>query len=611
MKKKAIFLSGFLGILLVLCLFFSCEDLAEEEDGGPGGQVGSEGLDVKDPAAPRAERPEIIEKLPSGIYVKDTPVNLSVEATVDSGNVTYQWYKNTQFSVVGGEVIDGATQSSYSPVTTEPGDTYYYAKITNTDNSKTENTYTRTSSPVLVRVVEAANDVVFPTSTKTITLGNTSGVITKSQYISGFGGMSNAWTSPGINKYDLYRMYNPDYFGYNLYRVMIYPNMDDLFDGTQNAPAKDPDVHKRYYDMVGLVKSLGAKEGAVKILASPWTMRAEWKTNNALLNGSLKTANYQDYAGHLKDYIARMEENGAPIDYISIQNEPDIAVQYEGCEWKAEEMRDFVKAWARDIAPANGSVKIMPGESYNFGVLNNSNYYDALLNDSEAVSAIDLIGGHIYGNGTADKPFIRNKGLDYWMTEHNINTSGNASADPQWGRVWVFIDEVHTCMSNGFSAFIWWYAKRYYSFIGDGEGGTLDGQMLFRGYALSHYAKYATGKNRINVTKSGLASDVNVTAYESDDEFTLVLYNKHRDNDAGTVNIKLPVAVESASMVLTGSRGIKGTGTETSIMPSQVNTEGWAMVPQLVLLSADKKTAYIELPRYSIASIRFIKATEE
>lgn len=47
------------------------------------------------------------------------------------GEVTYQWYKNSEPSVEGAVAIADATQASYTPSTAVGGDTYYFCKVTN------------------------------------------------------------------------------------------------------------------------------------------------------------------------------------------------------------------------------------------------------------------------------------------------------------------------------------------------------------------------------------------------------------------------------------------------------------------------------------------------
>lgn len=58
---------------------------------------------------------------------------LSVTASSANGGIlAYQWYSNTANTTVGGQAIDGATNSSYTPVVDKVGTTYYYCVVTET-----------------------------------------------------------------------------------------------------------------------------------------------------------------------------------------------------------------------------------------------------------------------------------------------------------------------------------------------------------------------------------------------------------------------------------------------------------------------------------------------
>ena len=60
----------------------------------------------------------------------DTAESLTVVAEHPKGEpLTYQWYRNTAKSTVGGTAIAGATGTSYTPATTAQGTTYYYVEV--------------------------------------------------------------------------------------------------------------------------------------------------------------------------------------------------------------------------------------------------------------------------------------------------------------------------------------------------------------------------------------------------------------------------------------------------------------------------------------------------
>ena len=60
---------------------------------------------------------------------------LTVDA-ISNGNITYQWYSNSNNSIEGGNKIENATEKDYVPSTTNVGTAYYYCVVTNTGASE-------------------------------------------------------------------------------------------------------------------------------------------------------------------------------------------------------------------------------------------------------------------------------------------------------------------------------------------------------------------------------------------------------------------------------------------------------------------------------------------
>ena len=369
--------------------------------------------------------------------------------------------------------------------------------------------------------------------------------------------MSNAWNSPVITLGDIDAMYGPNGLGFNIFRIIIY-----------HEPAQ-------WGALVEAAKR--AQAYGAFILASPWTPPADLKSNNSHIGGYLLPQNYARYAEHLKSFVDYMAASGVQIDAISFQNEPDIQVSYDSCDWTPEQMLDFVKGYGRSI----GDVKIIPGESFQFRRV----FTDPLLNDSAALANFDIIGGHVYGGGIAPYPLAEEKGKEVWMTEHLFNTHGNYPYDLTWKAAMTVAKEIHDCMEAGFNAYIWWYLKRFYSMIGDGENGSAPGEVLRRGYVLSHYAKYAAvGARRVQSLTKG-NPNVLVTAYESETGISLIIINT--GGTASKAAIHLPLAAGSYY------------GAESS--------KAGNMRQAAVKLSGGGKTASLTLAPRSIVSLRFEK----
>jgi glucuronoarabinoxylan endo-1,4-beta-xylanase len=310
---------------------------------------------------------------------------------------------------------------------------------------------------------------------------------------------------------------------------------------------------------VNALKTARSYGSGVKILASPWTAPASFKTNNSRVNGGkLKTDFYDDYANHLNSYVQYMKNQGVPIDVTSVQNEPDWHPDYDSMDWNGTELRNFV----RDQGAKVQNTKLMVAEAINL----NYGYTDPTLNDATARANTGYIGGHLYGTEESGrlKPYAlaQQHGKPVWMTEWNLHAA-DGSGSNIWGNpanqaVWnETLDDimrtVHKSMEADWNAYIWWYGKRYYSFIGDGEAafGTTAGAPLKRGYAFSQFAKYVRpGYQRIALTKSSKAAPLEVTAYQGGGKITLVILNRSTSAVTNAV-LQAPQNVTKAEHILT------------------------------------------------------------
>jgi len=327
------------------------------------------------------------------------------------------------------------------------------------------------------------------------------------QTISGFGGGNMMWGTDFLNANEIKLAFGTGEgeLGLSIYRVRLSPIRDDW-------PA-----------VVETVKE--AKKYGATIIASPWSPPAALKSNNDLVGGELLEENYAAYANYLNDFVQFMAGQGAAVDVVSIQNEPDIQVGYESCDWTADQVYDFIKNHGGTIQGA----RVTAAESFNF----KQSYTDQILNDPEALANLDIVSGHIYGGGLAPYPLAEEKGVEVWMTEYLMNQNSGSDIN-NWNReeaaIWEesmsMIETIHGAMVSNWNAYIWWYIRRFYSFLGDGELGTVRGETLRRGDAMAQYAKHVRpGYTRIS---AGLSEprDVNITAYSGEEKIVIVLINK-------------------------------------------------------------------------------------
>ncbi len=330
------------------------------------------------------------------------------------------------------------------------------------------------------------------------------------QTISGFGGANAIWGNDNLTSGEMALAFGTgdDGLGLSILRVRL------------------SSVKSEWSALSATIRAANAFN--VKVLASPWSPPAAWKSNNNVNGGGyLLESHYADYAAYMNEFIQFMKDQGATVDVVSVQNEPDWKASYEGCEYTAEQLFNFVKNHAGTIKGA----KVLAAESLNF----NQNYTNDILNDAVAANHISIVGGHLYGSGLANYPLALQKGKELWMTEHLLNLdSGNkpenwtASTNPKaiWSETMEMVQEIHSAMSLNWNAYIWWYIRRYYSFLGDGEKGTVRGQILKRGYAMSHYAKFIRpGYHRVAAQPTDDPLGLMITAYSGEGKTVLVIVN--------------------------------------------------------------------------------------
>lgn len=251
-----------------------------------------------------------------------------------------------------------------------------------------------------------------------------------------------------------------------------------------------------------------AKGMGAKLFGSPWSPPASMKNNNNLIDGALNTNSYAAYAKHLSDFVGFMKTNGAELEAISIQNEPDIEVSYESCRWSSSQLQTFLKNNAGTIP-----TRIIAAESFNF----NKSMTDPLLNDAAAAANFEIVGVHLYGTKPSSYPLARTKGKELWMTEH-ITTTNDGNI---WKEALDVGIEIQSCLNNNFNAYTWWYIRRNYGLIND------DGVVTKRGYVMSQFTKFVRpGFVRVDAPASP-ASGVSATAYKRGGDVVMVLINSN------------------------------------------------------------------------------------
>jgi len=307
---------------------------------------------------------------------------------------------------------------------------------------------------------------------------------TKFQRISGFGGMNQPRWIPDLTPEQALTAFGdgPTQLGLSLLRVSVPEDTADFAGEVLTAQR---------------AVALGAR-----VFATPWTPPPELKSNDDVVGGELLAENYGAYADHLLSFRDFMLANGVRLEAISVQNEPDIQVMYDSCDWDSAQMAAFL----REQGPRFGDTRLIAAESFNF----NRNFTDPLLNDPTVAAEIDIVGGHIYGNGLFDYPLARELGKEVWMTEHYTNSGSEPDRANFWPLAYGVATEIHEVMLANFNAYVWWYIRRGYGPITD------DGLISKRGHLMAQFSRFIRpGFVRVAASTPAGATGVEATAYEN------------------------------------------------------------------------------------------------
>src|SRR5574344_101010 len=378
------------------------------------------------------------------------------------------------------------------------------------------------------------------------------------QHITGFGAAAMGdLMCPIQDTTIIAKLYGADSpVGLNIMRIEISPNLV----GDVTTPW---DTAYDWHGYINAVKC--AKRRGAIIFGTPWSPPAVYKTNNSAsgedsnkVGGKLRTDKYKYFFPWLSNFCAYMKYNGASVDIVAIQNEPDWQVSYSGCLYTPSEMHTLVRDYGGSLTGA----KLMGGESFWYIPA----YTDSLLNDPNTCKYISYIGGHFYGSGIKFAPKAAvtaiSHGVEAWETEHFVDPRNDESLgdkkvydSPIWSEQLLFAKEVNEALVGNLSAYVYWYMRANHAFLGDGKtvasgSGNENMCVTKRGYVMSHFAKNVTGSTRLGATISASAV-METSAYIKGDSLIVMIINTNTTNNTLVAAFSLPYVVKSCTRIMT------------------------------------------------------------
>lgn len=264
----------------------------------------------------------------------------------------------------------------------------------------------------------------------------------------------------------------------------------------------------------------------VIVFATPWTPPAVWKSNNSVDDGSLLTADYDNFANYLNAFIAYEKAGGVNLYAISVQNEPDFLPSYESCGYSGAQMDAFV---AKEGGKIN--TRLMMPESDTF----NTNESDPTLNDSNAVGFVSIVAGHTYGTNPFYYTNAKNKGKDVWMTEVTYTPAAGSSAQPTISDAISAAKLYHQSMAVAqYNAYVYWWTP----LLLNGNNPN------YYAYALGQYSRFVRPGYVMTGANNNPTSGVYVTSFKGNNNYVIVAVNSN--SGASSINFSMSGATLSS-----------------------------------------------------------------
>ena len=192
---------------------------------------------------------------------------------------------------------------------------------------------------------------------------------------------------------------------------------DDMPPGGSDPGLEHFSIEKDQRYIIPVLRAALAINPQVKILATPWSPPAWMKTNDSLVQGSLRPENYDAMARYFVKFVKAYEQAGIPIFGVTIQNEPlNVEANFPSLLMSSSEQAGFLgSALGPAFRAAGIHAKILIFD-HNWDLIH---YPMEVLADTKAAAYVSGIAIHCYGgNATAQSELHeRFPNRPIWLTE--------------------------------------------------------------------------------------------------------------------------------------------------------------------------------------------------
>lgn len=332
--------------------------------------------------------------------------------------------------------------------------------------------------------------------------------------------------------------------GFSLIRVPM--GSSDLADGAKgeytydDSPGNQPDPELKFFSMardqktLDLLKEIKAVNPRVKLMINPWSAPAWMKTNKHLYRGNFESKYTKALVKYFLRTIDEYRKAGLDVDYVGIQNEPGIEIDYPSMLMDDDQQIAVIRALGKKLVEGGYKARILSNDDNYAGMdrvirmaadPKTSKYVAAAAfhcwsNDPEQLDRLDpkvvRFESECGGNINSD-----NFGYDFhwWNTNRVIGTAKrNVSAIIAWNMVSDEFAGPHGAGAQGCKT-----CRGLVVVRPDGKGG-FKTELQSEYFALAHAAKFVR-REALRIGTKSVGEVPDHVAFKNPDGSYVVLVN--------------------------------------------------------------------------------------
>ena len=192
---------------------------------------------------------------------------------------------------------------------------------------------------------------------------------------------------------------------------------DDMPPGESDSELQHFSIEKDQQYIIPVLRAALAINPQIKILATPWSPPAWMKSNDSLVQGTLRPEDYHAMASYFVKFVKAYEQAGVPIFGVTMQNEPlNVEANFPSLLMSSSEQAGFLGSSLGPAFRAAGLHSKIFIFDHNWDL---THYPIEVMSDAKAAAYVSGIAIHCYGGNAAAQSELHERfpNLPIWMTE--------------------------------------------------------------------------------------------------------------------------------------------------------------------------------------------------